>query len=242
MILFSQTISGTLNDQWKKRQESREVDETMFSNIYKNSIGMEFILIPAGKFEMGSPTDESNWYKNERPVHKVDIERSFYIGRFPVTQKQWKLIMNINPSRFGGDERPVDRVSWNDAQEFIKKLNEKEETDKYRLPSEAEWEYACRAGTSTRYSFGGSESRLNEYCYYGNQDIGSHPVGLKKTNTWGLYDMHGNVWEWMQDVYHDSYEGSPADGSAREDADNSSRVMRVLRGGSWQTSAAGCRS
>ncbi len=217
-------------------------EESGFPDTYTNCLGMEFILIPAGKFEMGSPADENNWYKNERPVHEVNIEKAFYIGKFLVTQKQWTELVGSNPSKFVGDNRPVDRVSWNAAQDFIDKLNEKEGTDKYRLPSEAEWEYACRAGTATRYSFGDCESELDEYCYCGNLDIGSHPVGQKKPNPWGLYDMHGNLWEWVQDMYHDSYENAPADCSAREDADVSSRVMRVLRGGSWQTSAVGCRS
>lgn len=216
------------------------MDETVFSNIYKNSIGIDFILIPAGQFEMGSVKCESNWYQNERPVHRVNIQNAFYLGRFPVTQKQWVEIIDRNPSKFSGDNNPVDRISWDDAQGFIQKLNEQECTDKYRLPSEAEWEYACRAGTTTRYSFGDNELELDRYCYYGNQDIGSHPVGEKEPNPRGLYDMHGNVWEWTQDVYHGSYEDAPVDGSAREDEDG--RIMRVLRGGSWQTSAVGCRS
>ncbi|MBP1910130.1 formylglycine-generating enzyme family protein [Methanolobus bombayensis] len=220
-----------------------EVSE--FQDTYMNSIGIEFILIPSGEFEMGSDAKERNWYNNEKPVHKVSIENPFYLGKFLVTQEQWLEIMGSNPSKFVRESRPVDRVSWNNAQEFINRLNENEDTEKYRLPSEAEWEYACRAGTATRYSFGDDESELNEYCYYGNLDIGSHPVGQKKPNPFGLYDMHGNSWEWVQDMYFDSYEGAPADGSARETtdiADISSWVMRVLRGGSWQTSAAGCRS
>ncbi|WMW23028.1 formylglycine-generating enzyme family protein [Methanolobus mangrovi] len=217
-------------------------EESGFPDTYTNSLGMEFILIPAGKFEMGSPDDETNWYKNERPVHEVSIGEAFYIGKFLVTQEQWTEVVGSNPSKFVGNASPVDRVSWDAAQDFIKKLSEKEGTGKYRLPSEAEWEYACRAGTATRYSFGDNDSELDEYCYCGNLDIGSHPVGQKKPNPWGLYDMHGNLWEWMQDMYHDSYEDAPADGSPREDADVSSKIMRVLRGGSWQTSAAGCRS
>jgi formylglycine-generating enzyme required for sulfatase activity len=221
--------------------QKREALEIL--NIYKNSIGMELILIPSGEFEMGSDTNESNWYNNEKPVHNVSIEYPFYLGKFLVTQEQWMEIMGNNPSKFVGDNRPVDRVSWNDAQEFIKKLNNKESTEKYRLPSEAEWEYACRAGTATRYSFGDNESELNEYCHHGNSDIGSHPVGQKKPNSLGLYDMHGNLWEWMQDVYFDSYEGAYANVGLQKTTDDiSSRVMRVLRGGSWQTSAAGCRS
>ncbi|QLC49710.1 formylglycine-generating enzyme family protein [Methanolobus zinderi] len=216
------------------------MDETGYSDVYTNSIGMQFIRVPAGEFEMGSVEKEINWFRNEDPPHKVSIMKEFYLGKFPVTQKQWLEIMDRNPSKFTGEDNPVDRISWNDAQEFIKKLNEREETKTYRLPSEAEWEYACRAGTTTKYSFGDSESELDDHAFYGNQDIGSHPVGIKKPNPWGLYDMYGNVWEWMQDVYHDSYESAPADGSARED--NNGKIMRVVRGGSWQTSAVGCRS
>ena len=209
--------------------------------IYTNSIGMEFISIPPDEFEMGSMMHEKNWYRNEVPIHKVTIGRPFYLGRYMVTQEQWSAIMENDPSKFTGVGKPVDRVSWSAAQEFIERLNLKEGTDKYRLPSEAEWEYACRAGTTTRYSFGDNDLDLGEYCHYGNQDIGSCPVGQKKPNPWGFYDMHGNLWEWMQDVYHDSYEDAPMDGSAREDY-IPSRIMRVLRGGSWQTSAVGCRS
>ncbi|TGC08715.1 formylglycine-generating enzyme family protein [Methanolobus halotolerans] len=218
------------------------MEEAGCSNAYRNSIGIEFIRIPEGEFNMGSQIDENNWYDNEKPVHRINIGKAFYLSRFLITQKQWVEIMGHNPSKFAGDTHPVDRISWNDAQEFIKKLNEKEGTDNYRLPSEAEWEYACRAGTTTKYSFGDSVSELYEYCYYGNFDIGSHPVGQKEPNPWGLYDMHGNLWEWVQDIYHDSYKGATADGSSREDTDRSCKVMRVLRGGSWQTSAAGCRS
>ena len=231
----------------RKIIEKEEVERQLgkgkseFPKTYTNSIDMELVLINAGEFEMGSPLDEKNWYKNEKPVHKVKIGKAFYLGKFLVTQKQWIEIMQDNPSRFVGDEKPVDRISWDSAQEFIKRLNEKEGTDRYRLPSEAEWEYACRAGTTTRYSFGDTGSKLEEYAYCDNLDIGSYPVGQKKPNPWGLYDMHGNVWEWAQDMYHDSYEDAPTDGSAWEDAE-SSKIMRVLRGGSWQTSAVGCRS
>ncbi len=209
---------------------------------YVNYIGMEFIMVPAGEFEMGSSSDEMNWYRNEKPVHKVTINKAFYLSKYPVTQKQWTEIMGKNPSRSSGENKPVDRISWNDAQKFIEILNNREDTDKYRLPSEAEWEYTCRAGTNMRYSFGDSESELDKYCCFGNKDVGSHPVGQKKPNPWGFYDMHGNVWEWVQDVYHDSYEGAPEDGSAWNETDLSARTLRILRGGSWQTSAVGCRS
>ncbi len=162
------------------------------------------------------------------------------MGRYEVTQKEWREVMGSNPSRFTGDNLPVEQVSWNDVREFIKKLNENEGTDKYRLPSEAEWEYACRAGTTTRYSFGDSESKLGDYAWYCDNSGGkTHPVGKKKPNPYGLYDMHGNVWEWVQDKYHGDYDGAPDDGSAWESGDG---AARVLRGGDWYLNSRGCWS
>jgi formylglycine-generating enzyme required for sulfatase activity len=225
-----------------------------------NSIGMKFSLIPAGEFYMGS--EES---VVEKPVHKVKINNPFYLGTYPVTQAEWKAVMgdNNNPSDFKGDDLPVEQVSWDDVQEFIKKLNEEEGTDKYRLPSEAEWEYACRAGTTTRYSFGDDESKLGDYGWYA-ENSGSrspkkgdhfgydeddliknrwkgktHSVGQKKPNPWGLYDMHGNVWEFVQDGWHDSYDGAPTDGSAWESGDGADLV---ILGGGWYNNAGSCRS
>ena len=219
---------------------------------YTNSIGMEFVLIPAGEFNMGSPSGEEDRDFNEGPLHTVNIEKAYYLGKYEVTWKQWREVMGTNPLNFKGDNLPVERVSWNDTQEFIKKLNEKEGSDKYRLPSEAEWEYAARAGTSTRYSFGESASRLGEYAWYrDNSDEGiTHPVGQKKPNSWGLYDMHGNVREWVQDLYHENYNGAPTDGSAWDYGAVSSwwfgRGSRsgrwVSRGGSWNDLAMNCRS
>ncbi|RCV64719.1 Formylglycine-generating enzyme, required for sulfatase activity, contains SUMF1/FGE domain [Methanophagales archaeon] len=209
------------------------------AEIFTNTIGMEFVPIAAGEFEMGSPSDEEGRYSDEGPVHHVNIEKAFYMGRYEVTQKQWRAIMGDNPSYFKGDDLPIETVSWDDVHEFIKKLNEKEGTGKYRLPSEAEWEYACRAGTSTRYSFGDSESKLGDYAWYGdNSGAKTHPVGQKKPNSWGLYDMHGNVWEWVQDSWHGRYDGAPADGSAWE----GDGAYRVIRGGSWCGDAGCCRS
>ena len=199
-----------------------------------NSIGMKFTLIPEGKFYMGSK--ERN---DEKPVHKVKINNPFYLGTYPVTQAEWKAVMDDNPFYFKGDDLPVESVSWDDVQEFIKKLNEKEGTNKYRLPSEAEWEYACRAGTITRYSFGDSDSKLGGYAWCDeNSGQKTHPVGQKKSNPWGLYDMHGNVWERVQDMWHDSYDGTPTDGSAWE----GDGANRVIRGGSWHNNAGDCRS
>ncbi|MBN2488103.1 MAG: formylglycine-generating enzyme family protein [Methanosarcinaceae archaeon] len=203
-------------------------------------MGMEFVFIPVGEFKMGAQASESGRDPDEGPVHEVTIGNAFYLGKYEVTQKQWVEVMGSNPSYFKGDDLPVEQVSWNDVQEFIRKLNAMEETDKYRLPSESEWEYACRAGTTTRYSFGDGETELGEYAWYAdNADDKTHPVGQKKPNQWGLYDMHGNVWEWVQDEYHSNYEGAPVDGSARDDGSSSNRV---LRGGVWNYYAWNCRS
>ena len=205
-----------------------------------NSIGMEFVLIPAGEFKMGSPSGEKGRISDEGPVHTVTIEKAYYLGKYEVTQEQWREVMSSNPSYFEGDNQPVEKVSWNDIQEFIKKLNEREGTNKYRLPSEAEWEYAARAGTTTRYSFGDDESELGDYAWYkDNSGSKTHPVGQKLPNPWGLYDMHGNVWEWVQDYWYHNYDGAPTDGSAWEDGSSSSCV---LRGGCWNYEAWGCRS
>ena len=216
----------------RKREEQKPT--------FTNSIGMEFVYIPAGEFEMGSPLDEEGRDSDEGPVRHVTIEKAFYMGKYEVTQKQWREIMGGNPSSFEGDDLPVEMVSWNDVQKFIKKLNKKEGTDKYRLPSEAEWEYACRADTITRYSFGDDESKLGDYAWYhDNSHYNTHPIGQKKPNSWGLYDMHGNVWEWVQDKWHDCSDGAPTDGSAWE---SGFLASRVFRGGSWIGSARECRS
>ena len=209
-------------------------------NYTKSSTDIEFALIPAGEFEMGSPSKEKNIFDYEFPAHKVIIKNSFYLGKSSVTQKQWKKIMGKNPSHFKGEDRPVEMVSWKEVQKFVQKLNAKESTDKYRLPSEAEWEYACRAGTQTRYYFGDDESKLNEYAWYAaNSDRETHSIGQNKPNPWGLYDMHGNVWEWVQDDWHENYNGAPSDGSVWEDGNSS---CRVSRGGSWYCDASLCRS
>ena len=209
------------------------------SKTYTNSIGMEFVLIPAGSFDMGSPSGEESRYDDEGPVHKVRIPDSFYMGKYEVTQKQWREVMGDSPSSFKSDGRPVETVLWEDAQDFVRKLNQKEGTNKYRLPSEAEWEYAARAGTTTRYSFGDNESRLGEYAWYdANSRDETHLVGQKKPNPWGLYDMHGNVGEWVQDEWHDYYDGAPTDGSVWGDGDG---YYRIERGGSLFDNALGCR-
>lgn len=206
-----------------------------------NYIGMEFVLIPAGEFDMGS-SEKFRYIDNEEPVHHVKFAKAFYMSKYEIIQREWREIMGNNPSNFTGDELPVESVSWNEVQEFIKKLNEKENIHKYRLPSEAEWEYAARAGSSTRYTFGGEESKskLGDYAWYDeNSGRKTHPIGQKKPNMWGLYDMHGNVWEWVQDKYQGTYDGAPIDGRAWESGVSTNRVVR---GGGWNVNAIGIRS
>ncbi len=221
----------------KAEEGSSKNEETL--KTYTNSIGMEFVPVLAGEFDMGSLANEAGRYDDEGPVHRVKLTKAFYMGKFEVTQKQWRDVMGTNPSYFSDDGLPVEQISWNDIQEFIEKLNKKENTNKYRLPSEAEWEYTARAGTVTRYYFGNDEAMLGDYAwYYTNSDRKTHSVGQKKPNPWGLYDVHGNVWEWVQDIYQDSYSSAPTDGSAWE-GDGSERV---LRGGSWFDDGRICRS
>jgi formylglycine-generating enzyme required for sulfatase activity len=199
---------------------------------------MEFVLIPAGEFDMGSPAKEENRVQDEGPVHHVNIPTAFYMGKYEVTQKQWREVMGNNPSTFKGDDLPVEQVSWNDVQEFIKRLNENEHVNKYRLPAEEQWEYAARAQTKMIYSFGNNVSKIGDYAWYmGNSEGTTHEVGLKKPNPFGIYDMQGNVFEWVQDSYYDSYKLVPKDASVGESVSS----IRVFRGGSWISNAASCR-
>lgn len=191
------------------------------------------MLIPPGSFMMGSTNGE-----NEKPVHEVTINYSFYMGKYEVTQAQWQSVMGNNPSHFKdcGGNCPVEQVSWDDAQNFINKLNESNDGFRYRLPAEAEWEYACRAGTTGDYA-----GNLNEMAWYSdNSGSKTHAVGGKQPNAWGLADMHGNVWEWCQDWYHETYYGAPSDGSAW--LSGGEQKYRVLRGGSWYDLANNTRS
>jgi formylglycine-generating enzyme required for sulfatase activity len=192
------------------------------------------VLVPAGSFMMGS----TNGGTDEKPVHQVTISQAFYMGKYEVTQGQWQTVMGNNPSNFKdcGGNCPVEQVSWDDAQNFINKLNESNDGFRYRLPTEAEWEYACRAGTTGDYA-----GILSEMAWYGkNSGSKTHAVGGKQPNAWGLADMHGNVWEWCQDWYHETYYGAPTDGSAW--LSGGEQEYRVLRGGSWGNYAEGLRS
>jgi formylglycine-generating enzyme required for sulfatase activity len=212
----------------------------MKHTTHTNSLGMEFIPIPAGSFTMGTDKDSEEVSTDETPQHPVTISQPFYLGKTAVTQAQWEAAMGSNPSKFKGRSNPVENVSWNDVQAFIQRLNAREGTDKYRLPTEAEWEYAARAGTTGAYSFGDDAVNLGRYAWFKDNASGqTHPVGKKQPNPWGLYDMHGNVDEWVQDWYNAKfYAHSPKSDPIEMVRSN----FRVLRGGSWYDSDGLLRS
>jgi formylglycine-generating enzyme required for sulfatase activity len=204
---------------------------------------MKLVVIPGGEFLMGSPDSDKNARSDEKPHHSVRITKSFYLGMHEVTQAQYTGIMGQNPSRNKSlQDWPVDNVAWNDAVEFCRRLSGKEGVT-YRLPTEAEWEYACRAGSTTAWSCGDSESPLGDYaCYAANSSQTTHPIGKRKPNAWGLYDMHGNVWEWCQDWYDGSYYGQFQAGVAVDPQGPPTAAYRVLRGGGWNSNGLSCRS
>jgi formylglycine-generating enzyme required for sulfatase activity len=187
--------------------------------------GMEFVLVAPGTFQMGS----ERGLDDEKPVHTVHITRPFYLGIYPVTQRQWEAIMGSNPSKFRGAEHPVEQVSWEKTQEFIRSLNTHAGHPGYRLPTEAEWEYAARAGSTGDYCFDDAVGSLGPYAWCADNAGGTtHPVGQLQPNAWGLYDMHGHVWEWVQDWYSDYAAGTALDPTGPTGGD-----ARVLRGSSW---------
>jgi formylglycine-generating enzyme required for sulfatase activity len=213
----------------------------------RNQSGIEFVLIPAGSFTMGS----NDVRADEQPVHRVTISEAFYMGKYEVTQAQWHAVMGNNPSLLTncGGNCPVEQVSWDDAQQFIDRLNQANDGYNYRLPTEAEWEYACRAGTTTVFAFGDSlgsdKANFDGNHPYGVAGKGVYrqntiPVGRFQPNAFGLYDMHGNVKEWCQDWYHETYLGAPTDGSAW--LSGGEQKTRVLRGGSFYDDGTFLRS
>ena len=214
-------------------QLAKATSKNFTENLGKG-ITVEMVYIPPGEFMMGSIFSD-----DEQPIHKVKLQE-FYLGKYPITQAQYQRIMGENVSDFRGENNPVECVSWNDAQEFCRRLSQLT-GKKYLLPSEAQWEYACRAGVTEEEScFGNDENQLKEYSWYHmNSERKTHPVGQKKPNNWGLYDMHGNVWEWCQDSYIDNYQNTPKDGTAYK---NESTEYTVLRGGSWFIGSMYCRS
>ncbi|AKG20133.1 formylglycine-generating enzyme family protein [Calothrix sp. 336/3] len=233
----------------------------------ENQIQLEMMLIPGGTFIMGAPETEEGSSDYERPQHEVTVP-TFFMGKYPVTQAQWEFVASLpqvnhelkpKPSRFEGANRPVECVSWYDAVEFCQRLTQHTQRP-YRLPSEAEWEYACRAGTTTPFHFGETiTTDLANYRGTDNEELnwsgsyGRGPKGIYReettevghfgvANTFGLYDMHGNVWEWCADQWHSNYEESPTDDSAWIENNNNDNQYRLLRGGSWYLNPGYCRS
>jgi formylglycine-generating enzyme required for sulfatase activity len=245
------------------KKESKQ--SQYFREDLGNDITLEMVAIPGGTFLMGTEDEEIerlvkkfnlDGFRWERPQHRVTVS-SFYMGRYPITQSQWKAIaatakididLETNPSNFKGDELPVEQVNWYDAIEFCARLS-KLTGREYRLPSEAEWEYACRAGTTTPFYFGetitGELANYRASETYAGEAKGEYreettPVGQFPPNAFGLYDMHGNVWEWCADTWHDNYDGAPTDGSVWTENGNDNRSP--LRGGSWYFYPNDCRS
>jgi formylglycine-generating enzyme required for sulfatase activity len=233
----------------------RPIIEPEYFTERVNGISIDMVAIPGGRFWMGSPDGEADRYDDESPQHEVSVP-DFFLGKFTVTQAQWRAVaqlpqinqsLNADPSKFKGDNRSVEQVSWDEAQEFCARLSQA--TGKaYQLPSEAQWEYACRAGSTTPFAFGGTlntdiANYNGNYTYANGKkgvwrkqtvDVGSFPP-----NAWGLYDMHGNVWEWCEDRWHDNYNSAPTDGTAW--IDNGTKY-KLLRGGSWYRYPKYCRS
>ena len=212
-----------------------KTNEEKYFFIFEALEHSKMLYVPGGTFMMGSNED-----KGEQPIHKVQIS-PFYLGQYPVTQALWKEVMQDNPSHFRGVDRPVERVSWDHiTKEFLPALNKNapREGGEFRLPSEAEWEYAARAG-QPELSYAGHRDAPPVAWYRDNGHEESKPVGLKFPNAWGFYDLSGNVWEWCADHWHDDYRRAPADGRAW--VDRTGGGERVSRGGSWIGDAVGCR-
>lgn len=257
-FLLGISITAIAAETPNKLQDNLMGMNTLLENeTIKNSIGMTFVTIPAGEFLMGSADNDINAYDVEKPQHPVVISKPYYMGRTEVTQAQWERVVGSNPytlprsnpfyhsiagmkERITKPDHPA-TVSWHDAQQFIQKLNEMENTTRYRLPTEAEWEYAARAGTQTAYSFAGDADRLDDYAWYdeGFTRGGTHPVAMKKPNPWGLFDVHGNVWEWVQDWFAPNY---PTTQTCVDPKGPAQGDERVVRGGSWHASATSWRT
>lgn len=235
-------IASQVQEEWQQAHQPKP--QRSPGEIVTNSLGMKFAWIPPGTFLMGSPPTEEKRKKDEFQ-HPVTLTKGFYMGIYPVTQSLLQKLMGNNPSHFKGDDLPVEQVTWEECQSFCKKLNERD-GKLYRLPTEAEWEYACRAGTTTPFYCGETIS-MEQANYDGNSIYGkgiqpeyqqkTTPVGSFPANEWGLYDMHGNVWEWCADWY-----GNYETGDIKDPIGPSAGDCRVLHGGSWHDIPRLCRS
>ncbi len=241
-------------DETGKIIERQTIEPEYFTEVI-NGVGIEMVSISGGTFWMGSPENEAEWRSSQSPQHEVNVP-SFFIGKFTVTQVQWRAVaglpqisrsLNPDPSHFKGNNRPVGNVNWDDAQEFCTRLAKATGKD-YRLPTEAEWEYAARAGTTTPFAYGTTLStaiaNYDGNYTYGNGEKGEYrgqtvDVGSFPPNAWGIYEMHGNVWEWNEDSWHENYNGAPTDGTVWID---NSTENKLLRGGSWFNDPRLCRS
>jgi len=246
------TMISALHAEWAQAQPQDSTPKTV-----TNSIGMRFVYIPAREFQMGSPQSERGRRENEHQ-HRVKITKPFYLGMFEVTQAEYLKIMDENPSKFSPDgprgesvvgidtiRLPVDSVSWDNAVEFCRHLSnlpvESKSKRSYRLPTEAEWEYACRAGSSKLWSHGDEIDDLKSFAWYGSRiaEGRTHQVGEKEPNHFGLHDMHGNVWEWCHDWYTDDLKHG---GTVVDPQGPKSGELRVIRGGGWASGPARCRN
>jgi len=237
---IAETVSVHGSKSTGKSRSLRARSSPDLPDTITNSIGMKLKLVQSGEFTMGG-----QWNGDDSlPPHRVRITRQFYLGVYPVTQREWAKVMGASPSNFKGEDLPVESVSWEDCQAFISKLNAMEPGADYRLPTEAEWEYACRAGSTERFCFGVEKTLLGEYAWYSmNSGDKTHPVGEKKPNAWGLYDMHGNVWEWCWDWYDDIYYKVCAKlGVVADPSGPKAGPRHVFRGASWDDASPGCTS
>jgi formylglycine-generating enzyme required for sulfatase activity len=251
-----QGLRGLLRPKWRIDKRSLQVQG--YRQRLADGVELTMVQIPAGSFLMGSPQDEGERWESEGPQHQVQLQ-GFFMGQTPITQAQWRVVagwqklqrdLNLDPSYFKGTNRPVEQVNWEDAIEFCNRLSQRTGLH-YSLPSEAQWEYACRAGTTTPFHFG--ETISPELANYDATDVyGDGPKGLYRrettdvatfpANLWGLHDVHGNVWEWCLDQWHANYNGAPQDGNAWLDLDANKDNDRLLRGGSWGFFPGNCRS
>lgn len=223
-------------------QQESPVPEKELSLDLGGAVKLELVLIPAGDFLMGAPDSDRDAAGDQKPQHRVRITKPFYLGRYLVTQEQWQAVMGTNPSYVKAPRHPVETVSWDDCQDFLTKLSSRfvQGKGRFSLPTEAQWEYACRAGSTSRYYCGDEEGLLGDCAWYcGNSGGSTHAVGQKKPNAWGLYDMHGNVWEWCKDWYYEDFyvrwpTSDPTGGGAGP--------RRASRGGAWYSRVEQCRS
>ena len=238
------------------REPDRQTDQSVSAVLPGGYATMEFVWIPAGTFLMGTTKfqekllrDRAMWVEgtgtgsceNEQPAHEVTISRGFYLGKYEITQGQWEAVMGVRPRYVRGPTHPAVGISWREVQDFIQRLNEDASEEAYRLPTEAEWEYACRAGTATLWSYGNGEAELRDYAWYGANVLRprAQEVGTKLPNPWGLYDMHGNVSEWVHDWYdREFYSDSPS----TDPLGPVTLRNHALRGGSYRSKPQETRS